>query len=107
MTIEQLRQKENFIGVMEEFRHSCDVNNKEIEKTKDIFEIDWICNITCRQHKLVISLIEQLFDFKDDWIDWFCFENNFGRKGYACQKIDGTEVFIKNAENLWDFVKDV
>lgn len=98
--------KENFIATIEHFQRICDANNKEIQTTKNIFSVEWICDLTSRHHDLVISLIEQLFDFKDEWIYWFCFENDFGRKGYLCRGKDGIDVSIKNAKDLWDFVKD-
>lgn len=98
-------KKEEFIAIMDQFQSGCDANDKEIETTRNIFTVDWICDVTCRHHKLVVSLIEQLFGFGNDWINWFCFENDFGRKGHVCRENDGPDVPIKNASDLWDFVK--
>lgn len=97
--------KEQFVAYMKQYQEACDANNKEVDRVNGILTVDWICDVTGRHHKLVTSLMEKLFDFHNDWIDWFCFENDFGRTGHVCRENDGPDVPIKNAGDLWDFVR--
>ena len=97
--------KEQFIEYMRQFQNQCDLNYEEYQKVKDAITVDWICDIAARHDLLIINLIEKLFDFKDDWIGWFCLENDFGRKKLTCSKKDGPDIQITNAGELWDFLK--
>lgn len=95
--------KQDFIKYLNEFQNGCDEDEKNFPN--GIFEIDWMCNITGRHYPLIIGLMEKLFNINSDWLGWFCFENDFGRKGLECSEKNGPEVSIKTAADLWDFLK--
>jgi hypothetical protein len=78
-----------------------------LQKINDLFCADhrdvWLCGVSDVAIRL-IEVLEKMFDDKDHWISWFCWENDFGEgDGYWWDQ-DGNEGYIKTAGELYDFL---
>ena len=63
-------------------------------------------SIIMNQKSYIIELLKEKYnDVKCDWIGWFVYENDFGKKGYEAG-YDGNMKPIKTISNLWDLLKD-
>lgn len=60
----------------------------------------FICNA------LIKVLQDEMNDNQDSWIEWFCFETDFGKESYRFQAFDEFKKIIKlnNAGDLYDFL---
>lgn len=101
--------KEEFINAINEvervYGYQKGLNNFFRENYVDgyIFQPD--CTST------VISLLHSIFGIKDKdgWIDYFCFELDFGKnwkKGMLTAK-DGTDIILRTSEDLYDLLERV
>ena len=57
----------------------------------------------------MIGLVDNILGEKDkdEWIDYFCFELDFGKKwkeGVITEK-DGTDIILKTAEDLYNLLE--
>lgn len=58
---------------------------------------------------LINILQEEMNDLNYDdawigWIEWYCFENDFGRSGCKIKEADGSVIIINNASDLYYFM---
>jgi len=55
----------------------------------------------------VIELLMSHYFGKEgcDWITWFCYENDFGRKKYEAR--EGNKLICQDIKSLWEYVKDL
>lgn len=99
--------KEQFINAISDvesvYRYQEGLNNYFRKNNVDgyIFQPD--CSST------VIGLLHNIFGVmdKDGWIDYFCFELDFGKKwkeGTITEK-DGTDIVLKTAEDLYNLLE--
>ena len=99
--------KEEFVKAINEVENVCryqeGLNNFFRKNNVDgyIFQPD--CTST------VISLLHTIAGTKDkdEWIDYFCFELDFGKKwkeGVITEK-DGTDIILKTAEDLYNLLE--
>ena len=51
-----------------------------------------------------IELVNKYIEDECDWIGWFVFENDFGKKKYTCTFLDKNYV-IKNEKDLYKFMQ--
>lgn len=99
--------KEKFIKAIDDVESVCryqeGLNNYFRKNNVDgyIFQPD--CTST------VINLLHTIAGTKDkdEWIDYFCFELDFGKKwkeGMITEK-DGTDIILKTSEDLYDLLE--
>ena len=99
--------KEQFINAINDVKNVCryqeSLNNYFRKNNVDgyIFQPD--CSST------VIGLLHTIFGEKDkdEWIDYFCFELDFGKKwkeGTITEK-NGTDIILKTAEDLYNLLE--
>ena len=102
-----LLSKEQFINAINDVENVCryqeGLNNYFRKNNVDgyIFQPD--CSST------VIGLLHTVLGEKDkdEWIDYFCFELDFGKKwkeGVITEK-DGTDIILKTAEDLYNLLE--
>lgn len=61
----------------------------------------FICNA-------LIKVLREVMNDNENWIEWFCFETDFGKKSYRLQAFDEFKKLIKldNAADLYDFLNN-
>ena len=52
----------------------------------------------------ILSLLELLTNDKDHWIEWFVYENDFGRKQMECYDEHNKSFYINTTDDLYDFL---
>jgi hypothetical protein len=80
----------------------------ELQKLQDVLDVlspsgTGVCEIG---HKFIddyISLIEITLGDKDEFVNWFVFENDFGNKNLSCHYQE-REYVIKNEKDMYDFI---
>ncbi|MCB1215260.1 MAG: hypothetical protein KDK66_07270 [Deltaproteobacteria bacterium] len=102
-------EKKQFVKYLDQFKKELDLNHQECKRLKNILDLEWFYEQTCRHHDLIVSLLRRLFGVNGDWLIWFCFENNFGRKGLSCDYWEGlaSKVPIRSAGDFWDCLKEM
>lgn len=100
--------KEEFIKAINDVEDTCryqeGLNNYFRKNNVDgyIFQPD--CTST------VISLLHTIFGIKDkdEWIDYFCFELDFGKKWKDGMIVDdcGKEIVLKTSEDLYELLEN-
>lgn len=58
--------------------------------------------------KAIIELLEEAFDDVGGWIDYFCWELDFGRGYYlgCATREDKSNIDLSSAESLYDFLTE-
>ena len=99
-----IMSRDKFIKCMKQFQDIHIANDALYERTKDIFNLDWLCDNTCRYENFAISRMSDSSNISEDWLSWFIFDNDFGKKKLKA-KYDSDSKFtaIKNAGDLWNF----
>lgn len=109
--------KEIFIEAIEsiqkQFQLDIEVSKHLGKAFPDAFE----ANLLPKNHFLQNALIHvlqvemndlQLCEYGQSWIEWFCFETDFGNESYRLQAFDENKQPIKmdNAGDLYDFLNN-
>lgn len=96
--------KQDFVNIITELRKANDYQTglNRYFKTHDVDGYIYQPDCSCS----VIKLLNLIFDDTDEWIDYFCFELNFGRKWKeGMVKTDnGKDIKLANAEDLYDLL---
>jgi len=78
--------------------------NNEIEKTNSVLDIqsDFIASIY-KLYDVAVKTAENLVDDNWDYLSWFIFENDCGRKKLECE-YKGKKYAITSIEDLAEFI---
>ena len=110
-------KRELFIEAIEaienQLRYDIEVSNK----LGEAFPNAHTANLLPDNHFISNALIKVLQEVMNDtevckygqsWIEWFCFETDFGNESYRLQAYDENKQPIKmnNAGDLYDFLKN-
>lgn len=97
--------KDKFVFVINSLQQVSDMLNELYGK----YGIDLIdCNLD--QSNNIVNLLEYIFEDEEaSWIDWWCWETDFGRDYPSCvvyENIEGKEITkeIDTVEKLYDFL---
>ena len=96
--------KEKFIYIIDTLKVESDTISELYQKYKiDIIDCDWYKSDEC-----LIDLLKFIFDDKEDWIDWWCWETDFGRDTSLCVLYDdeNNETVLDTTEKFYDFLVD-
>ena len=54
------------------------------------------------------KMLKELTNDKSDWIEYYCWELDFGSKYKpgSIKDVDGTNIPLKTVEDLWDMLKE-
>ena len=90
-------QKEDFVNItlLKKSKTTLDIN--------DFFDAH--CLFMSNEASLLLTL-KTMFDDKEDWIEYYCFELNYG-KTYTKGDIidaDGNDIVLSTPEQLYDFL---
>lgn len=104
-------KKDLFVQTIDFIRDRNDAMDKLNKAFTDEFE-DSVFYPYFKYQAQLLKVLAASFDYDDeiiaDWIEYFCFEIDFGRKygptdDYAWEK-DGTPIKLGNAEELYDYL---
>ena len=104
--MKKLFSKERFVEIMNALQQENDIISELYEKYNiDIIDCNW------RQSDYyVVKLLKYIFDDEEtDWIDWWCWETDFGRDttlNHCYKTIDDKEIEeeLDTSEKLYDFL---
>lgn len=95
--------KDLFIKILNGLQEESDVLSELYQKYRiDFIDCDWLNNDSS-----VIKLLEFIFnDEETHWIDWWCWESDFGRDEDFGAIFDENDNIIRvdTAEQLYDFL---
>ena len=97
-------KKDRFLNHIIQYQTECNLFEQEIRKAEGVLDIDFVSKLVPSEFPL--KLMAELFDLEEDALLWFCFENDFGEKGFDCRFRDETYK-ITCAEDFWEYEKMV
>ena len=108
-------KKETFINAIDAIEKQIRFDIEISEKLGEVFPSAHTANLFPDNHFVINALMEVLQVVMNDnevckygqsWIEWFCFETDFGNESYRLQAFDENKKPIKmdNAGDLYDFL---
>jgi len=107
-------KRETFIKAIEaidsQYRYDIEMTEKLGEAFPDAFSANLMYDNGILFDALIKVLKEETNDNaceEESWIEWFCYETAFGRKGDQLPAFDekGNRIKMDNAGDLYDFLK--
>ncbi len=99
--------KQNFVKLVNAIEVQITFDRRHADKLSELFN----SNVeSYNNHNLIDTVLEFLkLEFKDNhkdsWIDYFCWEINFGKNCNKCAtRKDGSEIDLSTSEALFDFL---
>lgn len=80
----------------------------DFEDTMSDYGIELCYSVAADMADEIIKLLALLIDDKENWISWYCWEADFGRKnkdGFNIVEINGKEYKIDSTKKLWNLIK--
>lgn len=80
----------------------------DFENTMSDYGIDLCYSAAADMADEIIKLLALLIDDKENWLSWYCWEADFGRKnkdGFNIVEINGKEYKIDSTKKLWNLIK--
>ena len=110
-------KKETFIQAIEAIENQIRYDIEFSKKLGEAFPNAHTANLLPDNHFVSNALMKVLQDEMNDnevckcgqsWIEWFCFETDFGKESYRLQAFDENKQPIKmdNAGDLYDFLNN-
>lgn len=104
--------KSEFVSIMNELQAATQLQddiNVLMKKAKDNIRNDFMnaAGLMISHEDIVIELLEKIFDDVGDWISWWIYETNYGRREdmiEVCDGKDGSITKIRTSEDLYDFL---
>ena len=101
-------KRELFIEAIEaienQLRYDIEVSNK----LGEAFPNAHTANLLPDNHFIsnaLIKVLQEVMNDSEKWIEWFCFETNFGKESYRLQAYK-KPIKMDNAGDLYDFLKN-
>lgn len=95
--------KDLFVGILNDLQRESDTLSELYDRYRiDYIDCDWI-----RNDISVIKLLEFIFnDEETHWIEWWCWEADFGRDDNIGQIFDEDDniIRVETTEELYDFL---
>lgn len=102
--------KEQFVKIIDRLRETNDFveeTNDKARKLQDAVESDFFnaMSLSISHESIVVELLENIFNDKD-YISWWLYELDFGRKykEYCIRDADEKAIDVSTAEKLYDFL---
>lgn len=102
--------KKKFVEIIERLRNYDDLQKKIQELFKDNIdnqEMDFMnAGSICIGHEtIVVKLLENMFNDRENWISWWLYECNYGRDfSLGDLEVDGVEIDLSTPEKLYDYL---
>lgn len=94
--------KNDFISIIDKLQIEADTVSELYRKYSiDIIGCEWY-----QSDYYLVKVLSWIFEDDDEWIDWWCWETDFGRySDYTTITYkDGTEKTVATAADLYDFL---
>jgi len=104
-------KKETFTKAIEAIENQMKFDIKTGEILNEVFPDANPADLVPDNHFLLDALLKVLKvemddNYEESWIEWFCFETNFGKENRLQAYDENGQVFeLKNAEDLYNFLK--
>lgn len=95
-------------AIEQQIRYDIEVSNKLGEAFPNAHTANLLPDNHFVSNALMKVLQDEMNDNQDSWIEWFCFETDFGKESYRLQAFDEFKKLIKidNAGDLYDFLNN-
>lgn len=80
---------------------------KNSKATRDLYKVGIdLINFTDPFDKVISILIEEIYGKQGaDWFFWFCYENEFGKKGKPAAWDENNNPICRTPKELWKFLE--
>lgn len=91
--------KENFVKHIKKYEEL-------INKKTELYNFGVDLNILDEFEYVILDILIDTFKDEGDWISYFCFDLDFGKKYEkgVITDIDNNDINLENAENLYEFI---
>lgn len=98
-----------FVKSIEAIRDNVRLHITRAELLTKLYPNSFAANLINTDSNLIdcfIDLLKEQMNDKDNWIEHFCWELNFGEENYRLKVLDkeGKEIPLTTAEDLWDLL---
>lgn len=105
-----MSERDDFVAEMAELMAISDDFSIKMDALSDIgLTFDSMCDIYGGLLGKSLGYLSKMYDINKEALEWFIYENAWGRNGWTCSKGKGKkkkkEYEIKTAADLWDFEK--
>lgn len=94
------KQFKKAVSIIEDFYKEKETIN---ENMKNLIVDDFYITVGDRSISTFISLLEDMVNDKGEWLQWFIYENEFGKKCLEMVNKEGTIHKIKTVKDLWKY----
>lgn len=101
---DRLLSKEKFCETMDQIKEAWDYNDKLNSFFRDNHVDGYLYQPDCLD--VAVNLLKYLFSDDNDWIGYYVYELDWGKKyhpGCVIDK-DGTDIILKTSEDLYEFL---
>ena len=98
-------RKAIFVGLLNSLKDYVDkieVFHDDMRKHTEEF----IWNLDADLLACTIEAATKIAEDEDAWVDWWVWENNFGKKAQFASRSDGVAIDLSSPEKLFDFIQE-
>ena len=97
-------EKQKMLVLLNEWQEQFELLGGYSDKVYELFD-GGLPDVVWRTFSLYSNMLSKLLgdDTDDTWLDWYCYENDMGKKGYDAG-FDGEVKPIKTLEDLADLI---
>jgi hypothetical protein len=90
---------ETFLEIVETLQETDETISDLYKKNVDLM------NFVDPYHKIITLLILEVYGKEGaDWFSWFCYENDFGERGYEAWDEDGN-LICQDTKSTWEYLQ--
>ncbi|MDY3524917.1 hypothetical protein JSO63_02750 [Riemerella anatipestifer] len=101
-------QKQTFIEAIEAIEEQYEYDKKVARDLNKIFPNAYendLMPINYYLSDMLLKILKEEMNDSEDYIEWFCWETDFGNKP-LCILHEDKEMYLKTPEELYDFLKN-
>lgn len=96
--------KEQFVALMDEIER---IKNREISIMDFYKTLNADNFVITSEYDRLVRIASESVDDTGDWVEWWVYENDFGKKGMTASISGGKMREIETSGELYDFIKSV
>lgn len=96
--------KEQFVALMDEIER---IKNREISIMDFYKTLNADNFVITSEYDRLVRIASESVDDTGDWVEWWVYENDFGKKGMTASISGGKMREIETSGELYDFMKSV
>ncbi|WIL01330.1 hypothetical protein CRP6_000050 [Riemerella phage vB_RanS_CRP6] len=101
-------QKQTFIEAIEAIKKQYEYDKEVAENLSKAFPNAFKANLLPQNHflsNILMKILKEEMNDSEDYIEWFCWETDFGSKP-LCILHEDKEMYLKTPKELYDFLKN-